>query len=190
MPYLGVDVHGATLGIVGLGRIGLAVARRARGFDMRVLYHSRSRKPQHEERYGVEWRPDLLSLLRESDFVSIHVPLTEETRGLISVRELSEMKAGAILINTARGPIVDPKALYSALSAGSIAGAALDVTDPEPIPPDDPLLSLPNVVFTPHISSATSATFRKMGLLAARNIIAALTGEPMPSCVNPEALSA
>ena len=190
MPYLGVDVHGATLGIVGLGQIGIAVARRAKGFDMRVLYFSRTRKPEAEERHGLEWMPDLASLLGESDFVSVHVPLKEDTRYLIGERELRQMKPEAILINTSRGRTVDPKAMYEALSRGAIAGAALDVMDPEPIPPDDPLLSLPNVITTPHIASASAATFRKMGLLAARNIIGALTGQAMPSCLNPEALKA
>ena len=188
-PYLGQDVHGKTLGIVGLGQIGTAVARRARGFDMRVVYFSRTRKPADEERYGVEWMADLSSLLRESDFVSLHVPLTPETRHLISEAELGIMRPNAILINTTRGPTLDLKALYDALSRGSIAGAGLDVTDPEPISPDDPLLSLSNVVITPHISSASSATVRNMGMIAARNIVACLTGQPMPSCVNPEALA-
>ena len=188
-PYMGLDVHGTTLGIVGLGQIGLAVARRAKGFDMRVVYYSRTRKPEDEKQHGLEWMADLSSLLRESDFVSLHVPLTAETTHLISNEELREMKPNAILINTTRGPTLDLKALYDALSRGSIAAAALDVTDPEPISLDDPLLSLPNVVITPHISSASTATVRNMGLMAARNIVACLTGQPMPSCVNPEALA-
>ena len=188
-PYMGLDVHGTTLGIVGLGQIGLAVARRAKGFDMRVVYHSRTRKPVEEKQYGLEWMAELSSLLRESDFVSLHVPLAAETRHLISEEELRLMKPNAILINTTRGPTLDLKALYDALSSGSIAGAALDVTDPEPISLDDPLLSLPNVVITPRISSASTATVRNMGLMAARNIVACLTGQPMPSCVNPDALS-
>ena len=187
MPYLGVDVHGATLGIVGLGRIGQAVARRARGFDMRVRYHSRTRKPEREDDLAVEWMPDLPSLLRESDFVSIHVPLNSDTERFIGPREFEQMKPSAVLVNTSRGRTVDSKALYDALSKGAIAGAALDVTDPEPLPLDDPLLTLPNVIITPHLSSASAATVRKMGLMAAENIIAALTGKPMPSCVNPDA---
>ena len=187
-PYIGTDVHGATLGIVGLGAIGTAVARRAAGFDMRVLYFSRTRKEDAEERYGVEWVPDLATLLKESDFVSVHVPLSPETRHLIGEAELRQMKSSAFLINASRGGTVDPRALYEAVSGGTIAGAALDVTEPEPIPLDDPLLSLPNVVITPHISSASSATFRRMGMMAATNIIEALTGQPMTSCVNPEAL--
>ena len=190
MPYLGVDVNGATLGIVGLGQIGLAVARRAKGFNMSVLYFSRTRNAEAEEQYGVEWVPDLPSLLGESDFVSVHVPLSADTRHLIGLQELHQMKPEAILINTSRGGTVDAKALYEAVSSGTISGAALDVTDPEPIPGDDPLLSLPQVIVTPHISSASAATLREMGMMAARNIIGALTGGPMPSCVNPEALEA
>jgi glyoxylate reductase len=187
-PYIGVDVYGATLGIVGLGTIGTTVARRASAFDMRVLYFSRTRKPEAEERYGVQWVPELPTLLQQADFVSVHVPLLPETRHLIGAAELEHMKSGAFLINTSRGGTVDAEALYEALSSGSIAGAALDVTDPEPISPDDPLLTLPNVIMTPHISSASSATFRRMGLMAATNIIEALTGQPMTSCINPEAL--
>lgn len=187
-PYIGTDVHGATLGIVGLGAIGTAVARRAAGFDMRVVYFSRTRKKDAEERYGVEWVPDLTTLLGESDFVSVHVPLSTETRHLIGEAELAQMKSGAFLINTSRGGTVDPRALYEAVFGGVIAGAALDVTEPEPIPLDDPLLTLPNVIVTPHISSGSSATFRRMGMMAATNIIEALTGRPMTSCVNPEAL--
>jgi len=189
IPYLGTDVYGATLGIVGLGLIGTAVAKRAKGFDMRVLYHSRTRKPDAERDLGVEWIGDLDSLLVESDFVSLHLPLMPETRHYIGERELKLMKPGAFLINASRGGTVDPRALYEALSQGVIAGAALDVTEPEPIPFDDPLLSLPNIVFTPHISSASTATVRKMGMMAADNIRAALMGDDMPSCVNPEAVS-
>ncbi len=192
MPHLSVDmeVYGATLGIVGLGNIGLAVARRAKAFDMRLLYFSRTRKPHEEDRYGLEWMPDLPSLLRESDFVSIHVPLAPETDHLIGQRELRLMKQGSFLINTSRGGTVDSKALYDALSNKIIAGAALDVTDPEPISQDDPLVSLSNVVITPHIASDTSVTLRKIDLMAAENIIEFLNGRPMPSWVNPEAKEA
>ncbi len=187
MPYVGHDVHGKTLGIVGFGAIGEAVARRAQGFGMTVLYYSRTRKPQAEDTHGVRWVPDLKELMRAADFVSVHVPLTGETRGIVGAAELAEMKPHAFLINTSRGPTVDSKALYDALSGGSIAGAALDVTDPEPLPLDDPLMTLPNVVITPHIAPASGTTITRMGLMAARNIIAALTGGPMPSCLNPEA---
>ena len=187
MPYVGHDVHGKTLGIVGLGAIGEAVARRAQGFGMTVLYYSRTRKPQAEDALGVLWAPDLKQLMRDSDFVSVHVPLSDETRGIVGEAELAEMKPTAFLVNTSRGPTVDPKALYASLSSGSIAGAALDVTDPEPLPTDDPLMTLPNVVITPHIAPASGTTITRMGLMATRNIIAALNGEPMPSCLNPEA---
>ena len=188
-PYLGADVHGATLGIVGLGGIGEAVMRRATGFDMRVVYHSRSRKPQAERDYGAEWSPDLDSLLASSDFVSLHVPLTPRTDRLIGRRELALMRPTSFLVNTSRGRVVDTEALCEALAEGRLAGAALDVTDPEPIPSDHPLLRLPNVILTPHISSGSAATVRKMGMMAAENVVAALTGGPMVSCVNPEALA-
>ena len=186
-PYLGADVHGATLGIVGLGGIGEAVMRRATGFDMRVLYHSRTRKSEAERAYGGEWAPDLDTLLAESDFVSLHVPLTPETDLLIGRRELGLMKPAAYLVNTARGRVVDTDALCNALGGGRLAGAALDVTDPEPLPADHPLLGMANVIVTPHISSGSAATVRRMGVMAAENVIAALTGEAMVSCVNPEA---
>ena len=186
VPYLGLDVHGKTLGILGLGKIGTAVARRARGFDMRVLYFTRTRKPDLEDELDAEWMPLLPDLLARSDFVSVHVSLSDETRHFIGAAELAQMKPDGILVNTSRGPTVDQRALYEALARGSIAGAGLDVFDPEPMAADDPLLSLPNVVVTPHIASASAATFREMGMLAARNIIAALHGDPMPTCVNPE----
>lgn len=182
---LGRDVHGATLGIVGMGRVGAAVARRARGFAMRILYYDVVRRESLESELGVEW-VDLETLLRESDFVTIHTALTDETRHLISTRELGLMKPTAILINTARGPIVDQKALYEALRNGVIAGAGLDVTDPEPIAPDDPLLTLDNVVITPHIASASIATRTQMAIMAADNLLAGLRGERPLSVVNPE----
>ena len=182
---LGPDVHGATLGIIGLGRIGTAVARRAAGFGMRILYHGRSRKPQAEKDLGASYA-DLETLLRESDFVSIHAALTEDTRGLIGARQLGLMKAEAVLVNTARGPIVDQDALYEALRSGAIAGAALDVTEPEPLPADSPLLALDNVVITPHIASASVATRSEMARLAAENLLASLAGEVNDNAVNPE----
>jgi len=169
--HLGYDVHGATLGIVGRGRIGEAVARRATGFDMEVLVHSRS--------CGVS----LDELLERSDFVSLHCPLTPETRHLIDAGALARMKPTAILVNTARGPIVDPVALGRALHEGTIAGAALDVTDPEPLPADDPLLSAPNLLVVPHIGSASHAAREKMAELSVDNLLAALAGEPMPHAV-------
>ena len=182
MDFLGADVHGAALGVVGMGRIGAAVARRAGGFGMRVRYTSRAPKP-----HAPGEPTDLDTLLRESDFVSLHVPLSEETRHMIGERELGLMKSTAYLINTSRGEIVDPKALYEAAKSGSIAGAALDVTEPEPIPTDDPLLTLDNVLITPHIASASRATRLKMAEMAARNIVAVLEGRTPPHCVNPEA---
>lgn len=188
IPYLGTDVHGKTLGIVGLGGIGQRVARRAAGFEMRVIYHSRTRKPDVESELGVEWVPDLESVLEQSDYVSLHMPLNADTERMIGERELAKMKPTAFLINTTRGRTVDQKALYRALKDGVIAGAALDVTDPEPLPPDDPIADLPNVVITPHIASASTENFKNMARMAAENIVAALAGQPMPSCLNPEAV--
>jgi len=186
---LGQDVHGATLGLIGLGRIGQAVARRARGFAMRVLYHSATRKPEVESASGggVEWA-ELETLLREADFVSLHVPLTEETRNLIGARELALMKPTAILINTARGQVVDQEALVAALQEGRLAAAGLDVFQVEPLPPDDPLLSLENVVLLPHLGSASVATRRRMAMMAAENLVAGLKGERPPYPVNPEVM--
>lgn len=184
---LGKDVHDATLGIVGMGAIGTAVARRARAFRMRVLYWSRTRKPDVEADLGVEWR-SLDELLRESDFVSLHVALTPETRGLIGAHALSLMKDDAILVNTARGPIVDTAALIEALREQRIGGAALDVYDREPLPLDDPLLTLDNVLLAPHAGSATLEARTAVARLAASNLIAALAGERPPSIVNPEVL--
>jgi len=185
---LGRDVFGKTLGIVGLGAIGAAVARRARGFDMRVVYFSRQRKPGLEASLGLEWRR-LPDLLRESDYVSVHSALTEETRGLIGAAELAMMKPEAFLINTARGGLVDQGALVEALKARRIAGAALDVFAVEPLPPDDPLLALDNVVAVPHVGSATWETRAKMTDLAVDNLLAFFRGERPPCCVNPEVLA-
>jgi glyoxylate reductase len=169
--WLGRDVHGATLGIVGAGAIGRAVAARAEGFGMEVLLSGRS--------VG-SGLISLSELLERSDFVSLHVPLTEATRGLIGEDELRAMKPTAYLVNTARGPVVDQEALRRALAEGWIAGAGLDVTDPEPLPPDDPLLEALNLVVLPHIGSATHATRAAMANLAADNLLAALAGKPMP----------
>lgn len=189
MFWLGANVHQATLGIIGLGQIGLEMAKRGRGFDMRVLYYSRTRKPDMEERYGLEYagRTELLS---SADFVSLHVPLTPETHHYIAEPELRLMKPTAILINVARGPVVDPNALYSALKQGWIRSAALDVTDPEPISLDDPLLTLDNLVVTPHIGSASEESRGEMCLLAARNLLAGITGRRLEQCVNPEVYQA
>jgi glyoxylate reductase len=182
---LGQSVYGATLGIVGLGRIGQALAHRACGFDMRVLYYDTARQPKVEAELGVEYRP-LEDLLRESDFVSLHVGLTEETRGLMDRRKFSLMKPTAILVNTSRGPVVDPEALYDALHEGQIAYAALDVTDPEPLPADHQLLTLPNLIVAPHIASATVTSRNLMAARAVQNLMAGLRGERLPYCVNPE----
>lgn len=180
----GQDVFGATLGIIGCGRIGAAVMRRASGFDMRVLVNSLETEEEVRQLGGE--KVNLETLLSESDFVSLHVPLTEETHHLISERELAQMKSTAILINTARGSVLDPKALYAALRDGQILAAGLDVTDPEPIPPDDPLLTLENCLIVPHIASASVATRAKMAEMAVDNLIAGLRGERLPTCVNPE----
>jgi glyoxylate reductase len=181
---LGPDVHGATLGLIGFGRIGQAMARRAQGFAMRVLYHD----PSHPDvDPALNATPvDLETLLRQSDFVSLHTPLTPKTRGLMNRERLALMKPSAILINTARGPVVDPAALYEALSERRIFAAALDVTDPEPLPMDSPLLTLENLIVVPHIASASVATRQKMSLMAAQNLLAGLRGERLPNCVNPE----
>ena len=183
--WLGQDVHEATLGIVGLGQIGLEVARRARGFDMRILYHSRTRKTDAEAEYGIEYA-GFPALLSQADFIMLCVPLTPQTHHLISTAELAMMKPTAILINVSRGPVVDPQALYQSLHANRIGGAALDVTSPEPIPSDDPLLTLDNLTITPHIGSAALPTRLNTMKLAARNLAAALTDHPMETCANPE----
>ena len=186
--YLGQDVFDRTLGIIGLGQIGLEVGKRGLGFDMRIVYCDPLRREQAEKQYGFIYCPDMPTVLRQSDFVSVHTNLTPETHHLIGKRELEMMKPNAILVNAARGPIVDPKALYEALRDGVIAGAALDVTEPEPISMDDPLLTLDNVVLAPHIASASTETRTRMATLAAENIIACFNGKPMPTCLNPEVL--
>lgn len=186
---LGVDVYGATLGIIGFGRIGQAMARRAAGFEMRILFHD-PHPPEGWQACGVKAEPvDLEALLEQSDFVSIHTPLNPGTRSLVDANFLAKMKPEAILINTSRGPVVDQTALYEALKAGRIAGAALDVTVPEPLPTDSPLLELDNLIITPHIASASQATRLRMSIMAAENLIAGLRGERLPYCVNPEVYS-
>ena len=184
---LGQDVHHATLGIIGMGRIGSGMARRAQGFDMRVLYYDPYCRQEKGEEFGAQC-VDLDTLLAASDFVSVHVPLTPETHHLLSVEQFKRMKPSAILINTARGPIVDPDALYEALKNGEIAYAALDVTEPEPLPADHKLLTLPNIIVCPHIASASVATRTKMATMAAENLIARLQGKRPPNPVNPEVL--
>ena len=179
---LGRDLHGATLGIVGLGAIGRAVARRAAGFGMRVVGWSRS----PGEVPGVE-RVDLDALLAASDFVSVHVARTPETVGLIGPRALAAVKPGAVLVNTARGGIVDEAALLEALRAGRVAAAGLDVFASEPLAATSELARMPSVVLTPHIGSASRATRERMASLAVENLCAGLAGERMPHCANPEA---
>jgi lactate dehydrogenase-like 2-hydroxyacid dehydrogenase len=178
---IGAPVAGATLGIIGYGRIGQAVAQRSRGFNMRVLIVDRG----HAQPDSTITALPLDDVLRQSDFVSIHTPLKPETHHLIGARELALMKPGAVLVNTARGEIVDPAALYEALQAGRPGYAALDVTEPEPIPPDHPLLKLPNCLIVPHLGSATTQARLAMTRLAMANLEAALRGEPMPHRANP-----
>ena len=189
MILLGQDVHNSTLGIIGFGRIGLAVAKRAQGFGMRILYSDVIRNKQAESELGIEY-VDMNRLLAESDFITVHTNLTPETHHLIGQKQFELMKKTAILVNTSRGPIVDNMALYNALRSGKIGYAALDVTEPEPLPADHPLLTLENVIVVPHIASASVATRTKMGLMAADNLIAGLKGEMPPNPVNPEVLKA
>ena len=186
MLLLGPDVHGSTLGIVGFGRIGQAVARRASGFGMQVLYHDVQRLPDDVTMpLGATYAP-IDELLARSDFVSLHVNLTPDTRHLIDADALGKMKRTAVLVNTSRGPVVDGRALFEALRDGVIFAAGLDVTDPEPLPADDPLLTLENCLVVPHIASASPATRGKMADMAAANLLAGLRGERLPTCVNPE----
>jgi glyoxylate reductase len=183
MLLLGKDLHGATLGLVGFGRIGREMARRATGFGMRTLYHDVVRaEPEVEGELDATQVP-FETLLAESDFVSLHTVLSAETRHLIDAAALARMRRGAILINTSRGPVVDQVALAGALRSGHLFGAGLDVTDPEPMPADDPLLALPNCLVVPHIASASERTRDRMAEKAARNLLAGLRGEPLPDPV-------
>ncbi len=183
----GRDVYGATIGVVGAGRIGFAVAKRAKGFNMKILYYDVIPRPELEKKLGAK-RVDLDTLLRESDFISVHVPLLKETYHLINEKRLKLMKKTAYLINNSRGPVVDEKALYRALKEGWIAGAALDVFEQEPTSLDNPLLTLDNVVIAPHISSASHETRSKMAEMVAENLIAFFEGRKPPNLVNPEVL--
>ncbi len=185
---LGSDVYEATIGIIGFGRIGQAMARRAAGFDMRIVYTDIERNEEAEKETGAEFM-QLDDLLRASDFVTIHTLLNDDTFHLIGAREFELMGPDSYLINSSRGPVVDETALYEALKNETIRGAALDVTEEEPIPDDSPLLELDNVVIVPHIGSASRQTRNKMARMAAANLIAGITGEPLPNCVNPEAAS-
>lgn len=186
LDLLGIDINGSTLGIVGMGRIGSSVARRALASGMNVIYFNRNKA---EDDLGCKLAGSLDELLAEADFVSLHCPLTPETQGLISAAQLKTMKDGAALINTARGPVVNMDDLTVALKSGTIAYAALDVTDPEPIPAGHPLLELENVTLLPHIASATVGTRRKMSEMTVDNILAVLRGELPPNCVNSEHLN-
>ena len=187
MLLCGADVHHATLGIIGAGRIGLAVAKRACGFDMTILYHNRNRlSAQEEQQFGLSYTP-FDELLQRSDFISIHTPYTSETHHLISEREFGLMKPSAMLINTARGPIVDERALVHALQQGQLAGAALDVFEREPAIEAE-LLTMEQVVLVPHIASASVPTRTRMATMASENIVARIRGQRPPNIVNPEVL--
>ncbi len=186
LGHLGQDLAGRTVGVIGMGRIGYALAKRCRGgWDMRVLYHDVRRNEAAERELGARF-VDLDTLLRESDFVSVHTDLNDQTRGLFNDERFKKMKRTAVLINTARGPIVDPRALYRALKDGTIFAAGLDVTDPEPPAADDPLLQMPNAIVAPHIASATVGTRNAMAEICANNLLAGLAGEALPAWVNPE----
>lgn len=188
MFMTGQDLFGSTLGLIGFGRIGQAVAQRARGFDMKVIYHDMVRNPAAEQELGAEYRP-LDDLLREADFVSLHVNLTPQTHGLIGERAFGLMKPTAVLVNTARGGVVDEAALYQALTTGQIWAAGLDVFEREPAQPDHPLLRLDNLVALPHIGSGSIHTRIRMATLAAENLVAGLTGGQPPTPVNPQVLT-
>jgi lactate dehydrogenase-like 2-hydroxyacid dehydrogenase len=186
MLLLGPDVHGSTLGIVGFGRIGQAVARRAQGFGMSILYYDVHPVPSEVALpLGATYQP-LEELLAQSDFVTLHVNLTRDTHHLIDATTLAWMKPTAVLVNTSRGPVVNGRALAAALGDGTIAAAALDVTDPEPIPMDHPLVGLDNCLIVPHIASASRATRAKMAEMAAANLLAGVRGEPLPTPVTAE----
>jgi glyoxylate reductase len=187
MLLLGIEMKGTTLGLVGFGRIGKAMVRRAVGFDMRVIYYDPSEIKQDPDVKATS--VDFETLLEESDFISLHTPLTPDTHHLIDSEALSKMKPSAVLVNTSRGPVVDLDALYDALKSKRIFAAGLDVTDPEPLPADHPLLTLDNIVIVPHIASATKTARDKMAWLAAENLIAGLKGDHLPNCVNPHVYS-
>jgi len=186
MLLMGVDVHGATLGIVGFGRIGREMARRGRGFGMRILYHDVQPASAQDEAEVGATRVEMDELLRESDFVTLHVNLTDETHHLVDADALAAMKSTSVLVNTSRGPVVDHEALEAALRDGTIFAAGLDVTEPEPLPVDHPLVRLPNCVVLPHIASASHTTRGKMAGMAAANLLAGVRGERLPTPINPE----
>ncbi len=179
---IGQEVTGSTLGIVGMGRIGVEVAKRAKAFEMPILYHNRNRRRDVEAEFGVEFAT-LPDLLRRSDFVSLNCPLTQDTHGLIGAAELALMKPSGILVNMARGPVVQTDALLEALRSGRIAAAGLDVTDPGPLPRDHPLLQLKNVVIAPHLGSASNVTRRRMMQMTIDNLLAGIEGRDLPNRV-------
>jgi glyoxylate reductase len=183
--WLGIDLCKSALGIAGMGKIGQAVAARAHGFGLRLIYNDIFPLPEIEERLGAAYI-SFDDLLSQSDILSLHLPLTEETRGLLNTQAFQRMKPSAILVNAARGPIVETAALQQALQQGWIRGAALDVTDPEPLPPDHPLYALPNCLIVPHIGSATHQTRCRMAELACLNLLAGLSGQRLPYCANPQ----
>jgi glyoxylate reductase len=183
--WLGLELEGTTLGIIGMGKIGTAVARRASSFGMKIIYFSRSQKPETENTILAR-KVELMELFEQSDIISLHAPLNHETYHMIDQDAFRRMKSSTMLINTARGGEVDTSALYQALSTGQIKAAGLDVTDPEPLPPDHPLYTLPNCVILPHIGSATERTRKKMAEMTSENLLAGLYGEKLPYCVNPE----
>jgi glyoxylate reductase len=180
---MGVDLYGKTLGLVGMGQIGSAVARRAQACGMNIIYHNRRRRMPEEEQGAIY--VGFPELLVQADFILVLIPLSDESRGMFNRQAFSKMKKTAFFINAARGAIVETDALYEALMDGMISGCALDVTDPEPIQPDHPLVSLPNVFITPHIGSATEETRDRMAMLAAENLILGLEKKPLKTCVNP-----
>lgn len=188
-PFMGTEVTGSTLGIIGMGRIGVRIAQRAKGFEMKILYHNRTRKsPEDEQAVGATYCGNMDDLLREADFVVLAVNLTPQTTKLIGHRELSLMKPTATLVNISRGLVVDQDALVEALQKHTIRAAALDVTYPEPLPSDHPLLHLPNIIITPHIGTDTTATTLKMVQMMVDNALAAVEGRPIPNEVKPEEL--
>jgi glyoxylate reductase len=190
LGHLGQDLAGRTLGVVGMGRIGLALARRCHaGWDMKVLYHDTYRSEKAEQELGAR-QVDLDTLLHEADFVSVHTDLNEQMRGLFNAARFRQMKPTAVFVNTARGPIVVEKDLIEALRSGTIFAAGLDVTDPEPPAPDSSLLQLPNLIVAPHIASATVGTRNAMAEICANNLLAGLSGQPLPAWVNPEVAKA
>ena len=183
---LGQDLNGATLGIIGFGRIGRGVAKRALGFEMRVLFYDPSAEEDEFARKVNARKVDLDTLLHEADFISVHTPLNEETYHLIDQQAFAKMKPAAVLVNTARGPVVNPSALYEALKSRTIRFAAIDVTEPEPIPLEDHLLQLDNLIITPHIASASVETRSKMVSIAVQNLLAGLEGRRLLHCANPD----